>query len=418
MITTVRGVRDILPEEMPAWLLLESAARRVFSQYGYQELRTPIFEKTELFARAIGETTDIIEKEMYTFPDRGGDSLTLRPEGTAAVVRAFLENGLYRQLPWAVFYMGPMFRYERPQKGRYRQFHQIGCELFGAEGPLADAEMMAMVLRYLRSLGLDDTLTLEINSLGCAECRMPYRAQLLLFLRAHTEGLCDNCRQRLERNPLRILDCKRENCRTIASSSPFMKDHLCSPCAVHFQGLTSHLTDLNRPFIINPLMVRGLDYYNRTAFEVTTTALGAQNAVVAGGRYDGLVAELGAKPNVPAIGFAMGMERLALLLNTVVPPSSRPAFYLIAVGDESRGMAVRLAERLRDAGFSLTLDGMGGSMKSQMKRADRSNARFVLILGEREMAQACIIAKRMLDGEQTILPWQGLESPLNALLAE
>lgn len=404
MITKVRGVRDILPGETPVWRFLEGAARLVFAHYGYQELRTPIFEKTELFARAVGSTSDIIEKEMYTFSDRSGDALSLRPEGTASVVRAFIENSLYRQLPWAVYYMGPMFRYERPQKGRYRQFHQIGCELFGAKEPLADAEIMAMALRFLGRIGLEHALTLEINSLGCRQCRGPYRELLLSFLQANSDALCDHCCQRLQRNPLRILDCKGEGCRSVASRAPFTKDHLCSACAEHFQGVTGHLVDLNLPFKINPLMVRGLDYYNRTTFEVTTTALGAQNAVVAGGRYDGLVAEMGGQ-DTPAIGFAMGMERLALLLETSRVHHIRPPLYLLSVGTEARNASITLAEQLRDAGLLVTLDLLGGSMKSQMRRADRAQARFTLILGEREMAERCILVKEMMDGTQQVLPW-------------
>lgn len=418
MIKTVRGVRDILPEEMPVWRFLEETARLVFSRYGYQELRTPIFEKSALFSRAVGDTSDIVEKEMYTFSDRGGDSLSLRPEGTAAVVRAFLENSLQRQLPWAVYYMGPMFRYERPQKGRYRQFHQIGCELFGAEGPLADAEMMAMVLRFLRTIQVEGSLTLEINSLGCPACRTPYRAQLLLFLEARQGELCDNCRQRLQRNPLRVLDCKVAGCRVVARQAPFMKDHLCLPCAEHFQGVTDHLTRLDLPFEINPQMVRGLDYYHRTAFEVTTTALGSQNAVAAGGRYDGLVAQLAGSPKqaVPAIGFAMGMERLALLLERDRMPLVRPPLYLMAVGEEAQGMAMVLVERLRDADLSVTLDPLGGSLKSQMKRADRFRVEFALILGGREVEEKCILAKKMSDGTQEVIPWDEMATRLSLLL--
>lgn len=435
MITKVRGVHDVLPGEVPVWRLLEEGARLVFSRYGYQELRTPIFEKTELFARAVGATSDIIEKEMYTFPDRGNDSLSLRPEGTAAVVRAFIENKLHHQCPWAVYYMGPMFRYERPQKGRYRQFHQIGCELFGAEGPLADAEMMAMALRFLHSLGVEQTLTLEINSLGCAECRAPYRAQLLTFLEANSQHLCAHCHQRLQRNPLRVLDCKGETCRSVARQAPAMKDYLCVACDAHFSGVTHYLTDLQLPFEINPQMVRGLDYYNRTAFEITTTALGAQNAVAAGGRYDGLVAELTdahhkpaapeekesseavtKRKGVPAIGFAMGMERLVLLLQTSRVPVSRPPLYLVVVGEEVRSMAMVLAEQLRDAGLSVTSDLLGGSMKSQMKRANRSQARFTLIIGEQEVVQRCIIVKDMSRGEQQTFSWDEAATKLCHLL--
>ncbi|MBF0583640.1 MAG: histidine--tRNA ligase [Magnetococcales bacterium] len=415
MITTVRGVRDILPAEMPGWRLLEQTARQIFSSYGYQELRTPIFEKTELFARAVGATSDIVEKEMYTFADRGGDSLSLRPEGTASVVRAFIENNLQRTLPWAIYYMGPMFRYERPQKGRFRQFHQMGCELFGAEGPLADAEMMAMVLRFLRRIGVESSLTLEINSLGCSQCREPYRGQLLAFLQTRFESLCEHCRQRLQRNPLRILDCKGEGCRAVARQAPFMKDHLCGACGEHFQGLTATLTDLQLPFAINPLMVRGLDYYNRTAFEVTTTALGTQNAVAAGGRYDGLVAEMGGV-QTPAIGFAMGMERLALLLDAARVDASLPLLYLVAVGAAAGQRGVLLAEQWRDGGLPVVLDPLGGSMKAQLKRADRAGARFVLILGERELAEQAVLMKNMVDGVQQVLGWDAVVAQCSGLL--
>ncbi|MBF0461180.1 MAG: histidine--tRNA ligase [Magnetococcales bacterium] len=416
MITTVRGTRDILPAETPSWRVLEETAREVFAAYGYQELRTPVFEQTALFARAVGATSDIVEKEMYTFADRGGDSLSLRPEGTAAVVRAFIENNLHRSLPWAVYYMGPMFRYERPQKGRYRQFHQMGCELFGAEGPLADAEMMAMVLRLLRRLGVDASLTLEINSLGCMACRGPYRTQLFAFLQEHVAALCEHCRQRLQRNPLRILDCKGEGCRAVARQAPFMKDHLCGACADHFQGLTTLLTALNLPFVVNPLMVRGLDYYNRTAFEVTTTALGAQNAVAAGGRYDGLVAEMGGQAT-PAIGFAMGMERLALLLDAAQVKLPRPDIYLVVVGDAASRQGLVLAEQWREAGIPVVVDPLGGSMKSQMRRADRLQARFVLILGDREMTEQGLLLKNMANGEQVFLKWETAVAQLSALAA-
>ncbi|MBF0162187.1 MAG: histidine--tRNA ligase, partial [Magnetococcales bacterium] len=415
-MSTVRGVRDILPVETASWRWLEEQARQLFGAYGYQELRTPLFEQTALFARAVGSSSDIVEKEMYTFADRGGESLSLRPEGTASVVRSFIDNNLHRSLPWAVYYMGPMFRYERPQKGRYRQFHQMGCELFGAEGPWADAEMMAMIVRFLRRIGVADSLTLEINSLGCPQCRTPYRARLFDFLQAHAATLCDHCQQRLARNPLRILDCKGEGCRGVARQAPFMKDALCGACADHFQGLTTLLTDLCLPFVINPLMVRGLDYYNRTAFEVTTTALGAQNAVAAGGRYDGLVAEMGGPPTT-AIGFAMGMERLVLLLEasrgSLLP---RPDFYLVAVGEEARRQALLGAEQWRDAGLPILLDPLGGSMKAQLRRADRTQARFVLILGDRELLEGCLLVKNMSDGEQFSLPWQEVVAGLSRQL--
>ncbi|MBF0142965.1 MAG: histidine--tRNA ligase [Magnetococcales bacterium] len=409
MIQTARGVRDILPEEAEVWHFLEETAITLFGLYGYQEVRTPLFEKSGLFSRAVGETTDIVEKEMYTFTDRGGESLSLRPEGTASVVRAFLEAGLTRQLPWRVCYRGPMFRYERPQKGRYRQFHQLGCELLGPAGPLADAEQMAMILDYLRRVGLGEGLTLEINSLGCGACRPGYREGLVGYLRSVPgdagSPLCENCRRRLRENPLRVLDCKLPECRAVAARAPVMRDHLCPPCADHFRGLVAELEGLALPYVLNPLMVRGLDYYTRTAFEVTTTRLGAQNAVAAGGRYDSLVAQLGG-PEVPAIGFAMGLERLALLLAESPRAAAAPAAYVVAVGEAAELLGARVAASLRGAGLRVVADLMGGSMKSQMKRADRSGAPVTLILGEEEAAKGQVMVKNMAARTQRILAWE------------
>ncbi|WP_041643293.1 histidine--tRNA ligase [Magnetococcus marinus] len=402
MIQPVRGVRDIMPDESVRWQFIESTLRRVFGQYGFGEIRIPLFEKTELFARAVGETTDIVEKEMYTFEDRGGESLALRPEGTASVVRSFINNGLDRQLPWKAYYIGPMFRYERPQKGRYRQFHQAGAELFGAEGPLADAEIMAMVLRSLQEIGIAGQLQLEINSLGCPACRPAYRAQLTDYLQSHHGALCGNCQNRLERNPLRVLDCKVESCKAIAKEAPKMRDHLCAGCDHHFAGLTAHLDALQLPYVINPMMVRGLDYYTRTAFEVTTNALGAQNAVAAGGRYDGLVTEMGGKAT-PAIGFAMGLERLALLMDesAIAPPL--PALYVVSL--EADTAAFGFAEQVRGAGLAVEVNLQGGSMKSQMKKAGRSNARWCAIIGQTEAQNQQVVLKDMQEGAQATLSW-------------
>ncbi len=399
MIQTVRGVHDILPDAIPLWQFLEARALAIFGQYGFEEIRTPLFEKTELFARAVGATTDIVEKEMYTFSDRGGDSLSLRPEGTASVVRAFVQQSMHRQLPWKVWYRGPMFRYERPQKGRQRQFHQIGCELFGPEDPLADAELLAMVMRYLTDIGLQTSLVLEINSLGCPDCRPPYRDLLIDFLRQTASHLCDDCQNRMERNPLRVLDCKQERCRAAIAKAPVMIDHLCPGCTHHFSRLKGHLEDLERPFRINPHMVRGLDYYNRTAFEVTSVGLGAQNAVAAGGRYDGLVAQMGGTPT-PAIGFAMGMERLALLLDQGKNRPAPPDVYLAPLGEQAEQAGLKLAETLRAQGLAVTLNLGGGSLKSQMKRAGRSRARFALMIGEAELEKKVVILKEMALGEQ------------------
>ncbi len=380
-LTRVRGTYDLLPEETHLWQYLESAARRVFSNYGYAEIRAPLFERTELFARAVGSTSDIVEKEMYTFSDRGGDLLSLRPEGTASVVRVFIEKSMHRHLPWPVYYMGPMFRYERPQKGRQRQFHQIGCELFGPEGPLADAELMAMVMRFFREIGLEKNLTLEINSLGCADCRPPYQKKLIDYLTDRRDDLCADCQRRLQRNPLRILDCKKTACGEIARAAPHMKDHLCPACADHFSGLRSHLEMLDEPFVVNPMMVRGLDYYNRSAFEVATRDLGAQNAVAAGGRYDTLVTEMGGRQATPAIGFAMGMERLVLLLGDRADETPRPDVYVMAAAGAA-GRGLKLAEWLRDGGLRVVRDLRGGSIKSQTKRADRSGAALIMTIDE------------------------------------
>ncbi|NGZ05608.1 MAG: histidine--tRNA ligase [Magnetococcales bacterium] len=402
MIQTVRGVRDIPPEESAGWLFLEEQARRIFQQYGYRELRTPIFERVELFARAVGETSDIVEKEMYLFQDRGGETLCLRPEGTASAVRSFIETSRHRSLPWRVFYMGPMFRYERPQKGRYRQFHQIGCELFGPAGPLADAEMMALVLRLLEAIGIGSAVTLEINSLGCPVCRGPYRERLTAHLHERRTQLCGNCQRRLERNPLRVLDCKEED-PALLHEVPRMLDHVCDGCQEHFAGLTGHLTDLQLPFRINPFMVRGLDYYHRTAFEAIATGLGAQNAVAAGGRYDGLVAEMGGV-STPAVGFAMGMERLLLLMEEQRIPVVRPDLYLVVAGDRMvDGYGLQLAEQWRRAGLRVEMHLSGGSMKSQMKHAGRSLAPVTALIGTQETAEQTVTLKWMESGVQESL---------------
>ncbi|MBF0213363.1 MAG: histidine--tRNA ligase [Magnetococcales bacterium] len=399
MIQTVRGVRDIPPEESGRWLFLEACARRVFAQYGYRELRTPIFERVELFSRAVGETSDIVEKEMYVFEDRGGDALCLRPEGTASTVRSFIETSRQRSLPWRVCYMGPMFRYERPQKGRFRQFHQLGCELFGPEGPLADAEMMALVLRLLQEIGIQSAVTLEINSLGCPVCRGPYREKLTAHLESVHDRLCGNCQRRLTRNPLRVLDCKEED-PALLRDMPQMRDHLCAGCEAHFQGLVGHLERLRLPYRINPLMVRGLDYYHRTAFEAVAEGLGSQNAVAAGGRYDGLVAEMGGVAT-PAVGFAMGMERLLLLMDAQLGAPIRPDLYLVVAGDgpvEAYGL--ELAETMRSAGLTVEMHLTGGGMKSQMKHAGRSLAPLAVILGQQEAEARTVTLKRMETGEQ------------------
>ncbi|MBF0424532.1 MAG: histidine--tRNA ligase [Magnetococcales bacterium] len=403
-MTAVRGMRDFLPED--AWRLhrLEQAAREVFSRYGFHEIRTPLLEWSELFTRAVGETTDIVEKEMYTFPDRKGKSLSLRPEGTASVVRAFINHGQGQRLPWRVWYRGPMFRYERPQEGRSRQFHQIGCEEFGAAGPLADAQVIAMAMHFLAGIGLGNRLDLEINTLGCPDCRAPYRERLADKLRAHAAALCDNCQQRLARNPLRVLDCKIPGCRVVAERAPHAREHLCAACAEHFSGLEAYLGALDLAWRYNPLMVRGLDYYTRTVFEITTQELGAQNAVAAGGRYDGLVAAMGGRPT-PAVGFAMGMERLMALVGTMAGGIAPPDFFLAAVGVEAQAPGLILAERLRAAGRVVEMSQEGGSMKNVMKQAGRSGAPVALILGPDEVAARQVMVKEMASGAQRSVAW-------------
>jgi len=352
-------------------------------------------ELTELFVRSIGTDTDIVSKEMYRFTDQGGDDLCLRPEGTAGAVRAYLQAGLHRRGAQRWYYMGPMFRRERPQKGRLRQFQQIGAEWIGAAGPAEDAEMLAMAHDLLAALGLGG-LRLEINSLGCPDCRPAYRRSLLAFLRERAPHLCRTCRERIEKNPMRVLDCKVATCREALASAPGMPDHLCADCRDHFQGLERALGALGVRHRVNAWIVRGLDYYTRTAFEIISDELGAQSTVIAGGRYDGLVEELGGPPT-PAIGFALGVERLAMLLPPVEP--ARASIAVVALGEASRQEAMRLAQRLRRAGLS-TLHLAGGSAKSLFKRADREGVAWVLVLGDDEIAAGEATVKNMRDGGQ------------------
>ncbi|MBF0310307.1 MAG: histidine--tRNA ligase [Magnetococcales bacterium] len=402
MMQGVRGIRDILPAEVPHWRLLEETARRIFALYACEEIRVPILEATALFTRAVGEATDIVEKEMYTFPDRGGESLSLRPEGTAVVVRSVVEHGLVRMPPCRVWYSGAMFRRERPQKGRYRQFHQIGCEFFGPESYQADVEVMDLILRLFDELGLGQSVRLEINSLGCGECRPPFRESLSAFLEGHREALCEDCRRRLERNPLRVLDCKVDGCRRVALEAPKMIEHLCPACESHFQGVERLLGAMGRSFRRNALMVRGLDYYTRTTFEVTTELLGSQNAVAAGGRYDGLVGALGG-PATPAVGFALGMERVILLLEGRQVPAVTPQVHLITLGAAAEEAGMALAGELRQAGLRVDGGLMAGSLKSQMKRAGRGGAPWTVIIGEDEVVSGRVVLRRMDEGTQETL---------------
>jgi histidyl-tRNA synthetase len=399
--TRIKGFADILPGEIESWQFIEEKARRIFSLYNFSEIRIPIVEKTELFRRSIGEATDIVEKEMYTFADQDseGTSLTLRPEGTAGVVRAYVEAGMFQTEPVRkLYYAGPMFRRERPQKGRLRQFYQIGAEVLGRGDPQADAEVLLLLADFFNELGIA-AVTLELNSLGCVRCRPAYRERLLEFLRGVEAQLCENCRRRMERNPLRVLDCKEESCGQVTRDAPAMIDFLCADCRDHFDAVKRLLTASGVEYAINPKMVRGLDYYCRTTFEWTTTQLGAQNAVAAGGRYDGLVEDLGG-PHAPGVGFALGMERLVLLLGmreTIA--AGRPALYLAWLGAAAQAWAFPLARALRQKGLIVEMEGEERSLKSLMRRADKARARYVLIVGDDELKKGKAVIRHM-DGKE------------------
>jgi len=397
-LQSIRGVHDGLPNDVAKWQKVETTARRIFSRYTFNEVRLPILESTELFVRSIGEATDIVSKEMYSFEDQGGDYICLRPEGTAGTVRAYLQAGLTRAGVQRWFYMGPMFRRERPQKGRLRQFQQIGVEMFGVSGPSEDVEMLAMASDFLVELGLEK-VRMEINSLGCQVCRPGYRDLLVSYLQERASSLCETCNDRITKNPMRVLDCKVESCQAQLTDAPEMVSHLCSDCDTHFAGVKAGLDALQVPYQVNPRIVRGLDYYNRTAFELITDQLGAQGTVIAGGRYDGLVEELGG-PATPAIGFAMGLERLAMLMPDLEPP--RPDVAVVALGDAVQGHSMKLASDLRAHDLAVVHCG-GGSAKRQFKLADRENAAYVLVVGEDEMAKGVVTLKQMSTGQQQTL---------------
>jgi histidyl-tRNA synthetase len=394
MIKGIKGVKDILPEDTPRWRVIEETARRWADRYGFQEIRIPIFEVTTLFTRSIGAATDIVEKEMYTFPDRDGTSLTLRPEGTAGTVRAFIEhNRAADPLPQKYCYIGPMFRHERPQAGRLRQFHQFGVEYFGTQDPKADVDVIALLWRFLSDLSLPD-LTLEINSLGTTADRAAYLPVLVSFLKGRAGQLCDNCRRRLETNPLRVLDCKVPGCRAATEDAPQLVSHLSPEAKGHFDEVLSSLTVLGIPFRINPRLVRGLDYYCLTAFEITSSHLGAQNAVGAGGRYDGLVELLGG-PATPAVGFAAGLERIAMMLPDQRLPPATPSVYVAAFGTEGHAAGVRLLDALRQAGLSAQSDYRATTLKGHLRQADRSGSRFAVLLGDDEAISGSAVVRNM-----------------------
>jgi len=397
-LQSIRGIHDGLPQTVKKWQFIEETARQVFASYAFSEVRLPILEPTELFVRSVGEKTDIVSKEMYAFEDQGGDRICLRPEGTAGAVRAYLQAGLTRAGAQRWFYMGPMFRRERPQKGRLRQFQQIGAEFFGATGPVEDAEVLAMAQRFLDTLGIKGT-RLEINSLGCKTCRPDYRQALVAYLEARKDALCATCHDRLDSNPMRILDCKVTSCQAALTDAPEMIYHLCGDCDTHFSGLKAGLDALGVGYVLNPRIVRGLDYYNRTAFEFITDQLGAQGTVLAGGRYDGLVESL-AGPATPAIGFAAGIERLEMLLPDIDPAGVDIA--VVALGEDVAAYALQQAAKLRESGLTVIHCG-GGSAKRQFKLADRERARFVVTIGEDEMKSQQLMLKNLATGEQESL---------------
>ncbi|MGQ8776156.1 histidine--tRNA ligase [Serratia sp. NA_112.1] len=406
-IQAIRGMNDYLPEETALWQRIEGILKQVLSGYGYSEIRLPIVEQTPLFKRAIGEVTDVVEKEMYTFDDRNGESLTLRPEGTAGCVRAGIEHGLLYNQEQRLWYVGPMFRYERPQKGRYRQFHQLGAEVFGLQGPDIDAELILLSARWWKALGISEHVKLELNSIGSLEARANYRDALVAFLEQHQEKLDEDCKRRMYSNPLRVLDSKNPEVQALLNDAPRLSEHLDEDSKAHFEGLCELLAQAGIPYTINERLVRGLDYYNRTVFEWVTTSLGAQGTVCAGGRYDGLVEQLGGRAT-PAVGFAMGLERLVLLVQAVNPEFKAAAtidVYVISSGAGTQSAAMQLAERVRDAAPQLKLmtNYGGGNFKKQITRADKWGARVALILGENEVAAQQVVVKDLRSGEQETL---------------
>lgn len=402
MIQKMRGTLDILPEQTPAFAYIEKTAREICERYGYREIRTPTFEATELFSRGVGDTTDVVQKEMYTFPDKEGRSLTLRPEGTASVARAMIEHGRCGGvMPEKLFYLINCFRYEAPQAGRSREFFQFGTETFGSPSPYADATVIALANDVIRALGIRD-VSLHLNSIGCPACRPNYRKALAEYFARYRGELCETCRGRLETNPMRILDCKSPICKKIAAEAPKTLDYLCDDCRGHFETLKTALSDLAIPFEIDTHLVRGLDYYTKTVFEFICGGIGAQSTVCGGGRYDGLVRQLGG-PDLPAAGFAMGITRLILAMEQAgaeIPQPKAPVLYIAPLGEEAAKKAIALTHGLRAAGIVAECDLMGRSLKSQMKYADKIGAAHTLILGSSELESGRGVLRRMADGEQ------------------
>jgi histidyl-tRNA synthetase len=412
-ISGVKGMNDILPAAIARWQEMERIAREVFALYGYREVRTPAVEPAALFARGVGEATDIVKKEMYVFEDKGEDLLALRPEGTAGTVRAYIEHGCHVEGVQKWFYVGPMFRRERPQKGRYRQFHQIGCECFGVAEPGIDVEQIAMLDDFLGRLGV--RAELKLNTVGDAQCRPAYLADLKAWLTARKDRLCADCNERIERNPLRVLDCKVESCQPVLAEAPRLLDRLCDGCRVHFDAVKAGLDALGVKYRVDPRLVRGLDYYVRSAYEFSSDALGSQSAVAGGGRYDGLVETLGGQPT-PGIGFALGQERLALILDAIgrKAPEARPEVFLVAADEAGGREALVIAQRLRRAGVPCELDARGGKLGRQFKQAERVGARYALVLGGNELASGQAKLKDLATREEVPVALDGLVDRLRS----
>ena len=402
-IHSIKGVKDVLPDESGAWQYIQQKARDIFHTFGYSEIIVPIIEFTELFSRSIGENTDIVEKEMYTFDDRDSRKITLRPEGTASVVRAYIEHNLRDSAPFSkLYYIGPMFRRERPQAGRFRQFYQIGAEVFGIGHFMIDAEILHMLHLLFDSLNVKG-VELQINSIGCPQCRPAFRNALKTFFSDKRAELCDNCQRRFDFNPLRILDCKSTHCHALSEKAPKTVDYLCNDCLSHFHGVQDSLDAAGVPHINNPRLVRGLDYYTQTTFEFVGGALGAQNAVAAGGRYDNLVTELGGPPT-PAIGFSIGMERLSSLFDRGKVTKQPPLVFIVSLGEHARKEAFSLIKLLHKEGITTVMDYNGGSLKSQMRKADKLNSAHVIIIGEDELSRGEVVLRDMQSKAQIEVP--------------
>lgn len=410
MINIPKGTKDVLPNQSYKWQFIEKSARETAEIFNIKEVRTPVFEHTELFLRGVGETTDVVNKEMYTFEDKGGRSITLKPEGTAGMVRLFIENGLASTpMPLKTFYITPCFRYERPQAGRLREFHQFGVEVFGAKSASTDAEVIFAASTFLNKLGVKKT-ELQINSIGCKTCRAEYNKALKEYFRPHLEEMCETCRSRFDKNPLRMLDCKEEKCKKITAGAPKILDYLCADCKSHFEEVKALLTANNVPFVVNSGIVRGLDYYTKTVFEFISTDIGAQGAVCAGGRYDNLVEELGG-PSLPAIGFAAGIERLMLLMeNTGVSFSEdkKPLIYVAGMDEQTRAKAFEIVAQLRAKGINAEADLMERSVKAQFKYADKLGAQYVAVIGGNELVSGEANIKNMAEGTQTAVKFNDI----------